>query len=214
MRNQEIPRYSWAQRLVHWLLTLAFLALAVTGLLLVVRPAAGLAAGGISRAVHRVFAVLWLALPFLYAALDRQGLRRLLRDSFRLDRDDLRWLAQMPRYFLGRAHNLPPQGRINAGEKVHHALIIAGYVTISASGLLMWLGKQLLGAGAFVAALWVHDISAFLLVILTIGHVYFVFVYGALCAMTTGCVSRRYAELEHPKWLAELERQPEGRGIL
>lgn len=205
MTSQQVLRYSRAQRFVHWLLTLAFLALAATGLLLVFRPAAGLTAGGTSRLVHRAFAVVLLAVPVLYALLDWGGLKRLVRDSFTYDRDDLAWFKHMPGYFLGKAHNLPPQGRINAGEKLHHAAIIIGYVAISVSGLLMWLGKALLGPGAFLAALWVHNVTTYVLLVLTVGHIYFVFVYGAMSGMVKGYVTRRYAQLEHPKWLAELD---------
>ncbi len=211
MQNDRVFRYSGAQRSIHWLLALSFFALAITGLFLVFRPAAELAAGGLSRQVHRIFAAVLLAIPVLYAVLDWQGLKRLVRDSFTYDRDDLRWLARLPRYFLGLAHDLPPQGRLNAGQKLHHALVIIGYVTISVSGLLMWLGKSLVGPGAFVAALWVHNITTYALLILTVGHIYFVFVYGALSGMLSGYVSRRYAELEHPGWLAELDRTAVGR---
>lgn len=210
MQENRLLRYGRGQRVVHWLLAVAFLGLAATGLPLVFAPASPLAEGGTTRLLHRIFAVGFLAVPFLYAALDFRGLRQLVRESFSYDRDNLAWFKHFPAFFLGRDHGLPPQGRINAGQKLHHAMIIIGWVLMSGSGLMMWQGQGILGPGAFVAALWVHNVTLFVLLILTIGHIYFTFVYGALSAMTSGYVTRRYAEPKHSKWLADLDRSQKG----
>jgi len=200
-----IARFSVAQRIAHWAFTVAFFALALTGLLLMIPTISGLAAGGASRLVHRVAAVLLLVVPIYYALFDRQGLRRLVGDSFRMDADDRRWLGQFFRYAFGKAKGMPPQGRINAGEKIHHALIVISFFTIAISGLLLWFGKPFLSAGAFGWMLITHDISMYVMVLLTIGHLYFVLVYGALGGMVSGYVSRAYALLEHKKWVAEVD---------
>lgn len=200
-----IQRYSGAQRLAHGILTLAFFALAFTGLLLWFPSLSGLAAGGISRMVHRVGAAILLLVPVYYLVADRAGLKRLLTDSFRFDADDRKWLKAMPRYVFGHAKGMPPQGRINAGEKLHHAAIIILYVTVAVSGLFMWAGKPMLGAAAFNWMVVAHNVSMFLMLVLTIGHMYFVFVYGALGTMIHGHVTRAYAQMEHAKWLAEID---------
>lgn len=198
-------RFSRAQRLVHWVFTVTFFALAITGLFLIVPGWSGLAVGGTSRLIHRIMAVPFMAAPLFYLLFDFKGLKRLVSDSFSYDKDDLRWLMHFPRYVLGFAHGLPPQGRINAGEKLHHAVIILTFFSISISGVLLWFGKGLVGAAMFSWMLIVHDVSMIIMSLLTIGHMYFVFVYGALGGMLTGHVSRAYAKMEHVKWLAELE---------
>lgn len=200
-----VARFSREQRIAHWVFTAAFFALTITGLFLVIPALGGLAAGGISRLVHRIAAVLFLLVPLYYAVADGRGLTRLIRDSFTYDKDDLRWLARFPRYVLGRAKEMPPQGRINAGEKIHHALIIVLYFVISLSGLLLWVGKELLSVSLFTWALIAHDLAMFAMLLLTLGHLYFVGVYGALGGMVTGYVTRAYARLEHAKWLADLD---------
>ncbi len=43
------------------------------------------------------------------------------------------------------------------------------------------------------------------LVLLLIGHIYFTVVYKAINAMHTGYVPRTDAELEHAKWVAEMD---------
>lgn len=181
---------------------MAFVGLLVTGLaVLMGAPADVLLATGI---VHRVAAVLLTVAPVYYAVTYPKGLLTLVCDSFTYDKDDVQWLLHAPAYFIGHAEKMPPQGRINAGEKVHHALVILSLVAIAISGYVLWLGK---GANptAFLAAGLVHDLSMAILTVLFAGHLYFTFVYEALGAMVDGTVTRRYARLEHRKWLDALD---------
>jgi formate dehydrogenase subunit gamma len=203
--ERRILRYTKPERLVHWIGASAVLLLLVTGLFLIWAPLAPLAAGGYSRLLHRAGALLFLAAPVLYAVLNRAHLRRLLTEPFRYDRDDLRWLLKAPRYFLGHAKEMPPQGRINAGQKLHHAGTFIAFVAVTLSGFALWFGKAALGAEGMAVAAIIHNLSMLAITVLMIGHVYFTLVYGALPAMTTGYVSAEYARLEHAKWLAELE---------
>ncbi len=203
-----VLRYRPSQRLVHWVHAIAFFVLLLTGLALIWPPLSFLAAGGLSRLLHRAAAVVFLLTPVLYALLDFGGLRDLVRDSFTYTREDLEWLKGFPGYFLGRTSHLPPQGRINAGQKIHHALTILSYFTISGSGLILWLGKGSLGPTGLLIATSIHDLSMAIMAVLTVGHIYFTFVYDALPAMTTGYVTEEYARMEHPLWLASLPSEP------
>lgn len=179
------------------------LILLITGLALLWMPMSFLAAGGYSRLLHRLGAILFLAAPILYAVLNRSHLRRLLTEPFSYSRDDLRWLIKAPAYFLGHAKDMPPQGCINAGQKLHHAGTFLSFVAITVSGFALWFGKPMLGVEGMAIVAMVHDLAMVAITVLMIGHVYFTFVYGALPAMTTGYVSEEYARLEHAKWLAE-----------
>lgn len=203
--ERRILRYTRPERLVHWVGGSSVLLLLVTGLFLIWAPLGGLAAGGVSRLLHRAGALLFLAAPILYAVLNRAHLRRLLTEPFHYDRDDLRWLLNSPRYFLGYAKAMPPQGRINAGQKLHHAGTFLAFVAVTLSGFALWFGKAALGAEGLAMVAIVHNVSMLAITVLMIGHVYFTLVYGALPAITTGYVSEEYARLEHAKWLAELE---------
>ena len=56
------------------------------------------------------------------------------------------------------------------------------------------------------AALWTSLIFGLvILTILLVGHLYFTFVYKAISSMTTGYVSKEDAEIEHRKWVEEIE---------
>lgn len=204
-KSDLLPRFSRAQRIAHWVLTVAFFVLTITGLMLVIPSLSNLAVGGASRLIHRIAAAGFLLVPLYYALFDRKGLMALIKDSFTYDNDDLRWLAAMPGYVLGRAKGMPPQGRLNAGEKLHHAAIILLFVAVSVSGLFLWFVPAGTSADLHASMLLVHNLSMVVMVLLTIGHLYFVFVYGALPVMITGKISRKFAELEYPKWVAQMD---------
>jgi formate dehydrogenase subunit gamma len=203
-----VLRYVPAQRLIHWVGVLSFLLLLASGAALLLRPLAFLAAGGLSRLLHRIAAVPFVALPVLYALLLPHRAKELLAESFAYGREDWKWLARMPDYVLGQSRGLPPQGRLNAGQKLHHAGTFLMFATVSASGLVLWLGKGELGASGLAAAAMVHDLSMLGLTVLMVGHVYFTFLYDALSAMRTGHVTEEYARMEHLRWLEGLPREP------
>lgn len=203
-----VRRYVAAQRIIHWVGVGSFLVLLCTGCVLF--PALGrLAGGGASRMLHRVAAIPFVALPIVYALVLPAEARALIAESFAYGARDREWLARMPAYLLGRPHGLPPQGRLNAGQKIHHAATFLLFVTIGASGLVLWFAKGHLGASGLAAAAMVHDASMLGLTVLLVGHVYFTFLYGALPAMWTGYVSEEYARMEHREWLDHVkERAP------
>ena len=203
--DEKILRYRPGQRYVHLLVATSFTVLFLSGLPLLWEPLSFLAAGGYSRIIHRVAAVAFMAVPILYFIVDREGARELIKDSFTFDRDDLRWLTHMGRYFLGNAADMPPQGRLNAGQKLHHVAVMLLSAGVVISGLMLWLWSASLSDSMLAWALVIHNITMGALVLLLIGHVYFTVVYKAIHAMHTGYISKARAEIEHPKWVEEIE---------
>jgi formate dehydrogenase subunit gamma len=207
--EQKLLRYRVGQRIVHAVLASSFLALLITGLFLLWSPLSIYAAGGTSRWIHRIGAIGFMAVPILYLLLDRRGAKELLIDSFSYDRDDWEWLKRMYRYFFGFAAEMPPQGRLNAGQKLHHAGVVIMSATVVVSGLALWIGKGNLGSSNLALAAIIHNLSMLALTVLLIGHLYFTFVYKALSSMTTGYVDAESAQLEHPKWVEEMAQGTE-----
>ena len=80
----------------------------------------------------------WLVLTILG---DRRALGRTLREADRFDRDDVRWLKGGPRRLVNRDHE-PPQGRLNAGQKMNLAITMGLLVVLGVSGTLLWLGER------------------------------------------------------------------------
>jgi formate dehydrogenase subunit gamma len=199
-----IQRYLPAQRWIHWIGVLSFFTLLVSGIALLVPPLAFLAAGGLSRLIHRIAALPFVALPVVYAILLPRATRELILESFTYTRDDWEWFKRMPAYVLGSTRGLPPQGRLNPGQRLHHASTFLMFAAVSASGVVLWLGSGRLGPQGLALAAMVHDLSMLGLSVLMIGHVYFTFLYGALPAMRTGFVTEEYARMEHRGWLESL----------
>ena len=207
MANESVRlvrRYFPTQRLVHWLGVLTFAVLLFSGIALLVPPLAFLAAGGTSRLIHRMAVIPFVLLPLLYVVLNPRQAKELLVESFTFTRDDLEWFKHMPAYFFGRTKGLPPQGRINAGQKLHHATTFLMFVTVAVSGFVLLWGKGQLGPDGLAVSAMVHDLSMLGLTVMMIGHLYFTFVYDALSSMLTGFVTEEYARMEHPKWLEDL----------
>jgi formate dehydrogenase subunit gamma len=203
----KILRYRLSQRLIHWFGVAGFMLLLVTGLILEISQLSFLAAGGVSRTLHRIGAVIYILWPIAYGLINPRQFMEVIKDSLTYGRDELEWFKHVPLYFSGRACMMPPQGRVNAGQKIHHLGVGIASITIVISGFILWFGKGNLGVNGLAATAIVHDISMLVLTILFVGHSYFTFLYGALPAMISGYVTEEYARLEHSKWLASLKNE-------
>jgi formate dehydrogenase subunit gamma len=201
-----VPRFRLAQRVSHWVFVAAFFVLLFSGLALFVPAVSAWTASANGRIAHRVAAVVLMLAPILYLITDRKGLGQLVRESFTYDQDDRAWFKHFIPYTFGKAKSLPPQGRVNAGEKLHHAAIILGFFVISVSGLMLWFWDGMT-APTRLTTLMVHDVAMIALAVLTVGHVFFVFVYGAFSGMWNGSVTELYARVEHPKWFAQMKSE-------
>jgi formate dehydrogenase subunit gamma len=205
--EREILRYRKRPRIVHAMLAGSFLVLLLTGLIVLWPPLSGLAAGGFTRWLHRVAAVVFIAVPFVYLLVDREGAKELMVDSFKYDRDDYRWLKRVWSYAFGHTANMPKQGRLNAGQKLHHAAVMLLSAAIVVSGLLMWFFMPSLGPTGQAWFAVIHVLAMLALSLLLVGHLYFTFVYKALSGMTRGYIDIDDARLEHAKWVEEIESQ-------
>ncbi|MDX2343861.1 MAG: cytochrome b/b6 domain-containing protein [Acidimicrobiia bacterium] len=206
--EHEVLRYRKRPRIVHAILASSFLLLLLSGLVILWPALSGVAAGGFTRWLHRVAAVGFMSVPFVYWFADREGAKELMVESFKYDRDDWRWLTRIWSYLFGHAANMPKQGRLNAGQKMHHAAVMLLSASIVVSGLAMWFFMPSLGAAGHAWAAVIHDLSMLALSLLLVGHLYFTFVYKALSGMTTGYVHEVDARLEHARWVEELEEKP------
>ena len=203
--DKEILRYRRAQRIVHAVMASSFLILLISGLALEWEPLSFIATGGWSRYLHRIAAVGFMSVPILYWIMDRAGAKEVLIDSFKYDKDDVAWFRYMYRYAIGRTAEMPPQGRLNAGQKLHHSAVIVFSAVIVLSGLVLWWLKSSLDPETLAWAAIIHDVSMMVLTLLLVGHVFFTYVYTAWSSMGSGYVSKDDMELEHSKWVDEIE---------
>ncbi len=202
-----IPKYTFTERLLHWVHTASFIPLVLTGLVLYLdslRPLAQGEAGLWIRLVHRLAAVLFIGEPLVYGILQPRRLWMHIRE-FGFERDDLGWLKNAFGYYvLGRHGQMPPQGRFNTGEKINGMTMIATWILFVASGLILWFGKGLVPVDLFRLMVVVHDLTMMAAVGMSLVHLYLAvahpLMWAALVSMRFGVTSATYAAEHHAKW--------------
>lgn len=204
-----IPRFSIAQRVVHWTMACVFLLLAFTGLVILFgRPflipllgpkAFGILASAVMQTHNLfgpIFAVSLIALFFSF-----------VRGNFPTW-SDLRWLLKGGGLLGGHAS----AGRYNAGEKTWFWVAVIAGVLISGSGFML-LFPDVIGVRDLLQnAELVHGIAALGFVGFAIGHIYLgtIGTEGTLEGMTTGNVDESWIGTHHDLWLAEIEAKHQG----
>ena len=196
-----VKRFSRTERAVHWIHAGAFFVLMGTGLVLYVpRLSTLVARRPLIKDIHVYTAVAWIVLLALVVVVgDRRGLRRTARDLDLFDEDDRLWLRGKER----------SQGRFNAGQKVHAALV-AGFASLFAvSGFLLWLGERDTRF-RWASTILLHDGLMYASLVLLAGHLYLALIFPAtrhaLRGITFGSVRRDWALEHHRKWIERDER--------
>src|SRR5437870_1947864 len=132
--RRRLPRFTRTERAVHWVHAAAFVVLLATGLALYLPSLAELLGRRpLLKSIHVYTAAAWVvALVLVVAVGDRNSLRATLREIDLFDRDDRDWLR--------RRH--PPQGRLNAGQKVNAILTAVFALLFAVTGVLLWYGER------------------------------------------------------------------------
>ncbi len=186
------------ERFNHWVLLLSFFVLTLTGLGFLYNSLSWIntAFGGVhlARGIHNWSGILFAASLVLTMA-------SYLGDSLKFGADDFAWLGSLGGYLSGK--EAPPQGKLNAGQKLFYLLILASGLVISASGVILWIGA---GQGTMQLAHLLHNLAFLILVILVPFHVYAATALnpGTFRIMTRGTVPLKWAKKHHPKGVKEL----------
>lgn len=203
-----IERFTWTERAAHWWLAATTGLMMLTGAMLYFPAFAQLLDRPTTKRLHLIAAIAlpvgWLVLTALG---NRRSLGRTLREADRFDADDLTWLKGGPRRLFHR-DDAPPQGRMNAGQKLNLFVTLGLLGVLGISGTLLWLGERDT-AYRFAGSVLVHDIATLLITFLICGHLYLALIHpvtsAALPGMTTGSVDRAWARHHHAKWVAAEE---------
>jgi formate dehydrogenase subunit gamma len=203
MRRGEIQRFTYLERIVHWVVALSFLFLLLTGLafshprLYWLTTLAG--GGATARILHPwmgvVFTVSLVAMFFLW-----------LRDMM-VDKDDRAWLRAIRYYAMRDKARVPAAGKYNAGQKMFFWSMTGLGAAYLVSGVPMWLPGGVLGIGPFYGGVVnamriVHYLATVGGGLFLIVHVYLgtVAYPGTAGAMLHGSVTKGWAKLHHARW--------------
>ena len=203
-RNTELlERYTQAQRVSHWAVALAYVALFVSGLALF-HPffywlSSLFGGGGFLRAIHPFLGVAFAILFFAWAVP--------LREENRILPSDRAWLRGIGAYMRRSGADVPVEGKYNGGQKAMYWSMIVVIAGLLLTGLLMWRPYLAPHVGAplrRVAGL-VHATVAFVMFVGIGIHVYAAFwTKGSIRSMTRGTVTRAWARFHHPGWYARI----------
>ena len=204
--GEEIVRERLSARVVHWTVALTFFVCLFTGLPIWTSYLGFLASlfGGlhVCRVLHP-----WAGVAFAAASVLMF----------------LQWVSQMmltpaDRYFITPRGMLEyfeyrnddsEVGKYNGGQKLLFWAAALGTLALLVSGILMWLPQPALGAWGQElrqAAYILHDTAFSLFFAMIIGHIYLGTAAepGTFRSMIRGTVTKKWAQLNHPRWYREV----------
>ena len=206
--EDQILRYTFAERVVHWVAGLSYVYLLLTGLAFwspYLFWLANLVGGGpTARFWHP-----WAGLVFTAAVV---WMYRLWRQDMRTTPADREWAKHVGDYIRNHDENLPPIGRFNIGQKQFFWLMFFGGITLLLSGVALWLVNDIPWSWRWLryAAVLVHAVAALVTIGAFIIHVYMgtAMVRGGFTSIIRGEVSAGWARMHHRLWYEQVKGAP------
>lgn len=204
----EIVRHTFAVRVVHWLIAVAFVAAMVTGLTLYwnsilgwLRPYLGGEQSVI--AIHFVAGIglAILAIPIFFAW--RKRMRWTPADSY--------FVRHLQDHAM-RPDQVPPAdtGFFNGGQKLYFWAFIASTAWLLVTGLVWWWRREpWMPREVYVVSRTSHRVVAVIMSGALLIHVYKATIGepGTFASMLKGTVTAAWARLRRPGWFRELGGQ-------
>ncbi len=195
-----IERYSYKERLCHWITGFAYIYCLSTGLAFyspfLYWIAAVLGGGPTIRFWHPI-----VGLVFVAAAV---WMHELWRRDMSMTTEDRKWLDRVKYYATNQDELVPPQWKYNAGQKQFYWAMFFGAIALVVTGVVMWFPELVADSIRWVRPMVVilHCIAALATIGAFLIHIYMgLFVVpGSLEAMVRGFVSRDWARTHHRLW--------------
>jgi formate dehydrogenase subunit gamma len=200
-----LQRYKDGDRMNHWFIALMFVLAALSGLAFF-HPSmfffTNLFGGGSwTRILHPALGLLMVV---GFAGL----FIRLWKDNL-ITAADREWAKHMGRMLSGDKAGLPPVGKYNYAQKLTFWVMALSLLVLLVTGVMFWRPwfAPYFSVEAMRVAVLLHSISAVVLILSTIMHVYAaIWVKGTIRAMTRGTVTESWAKTNHPLWHQEVTK--------
>lgn len=200
MKTPQVQRYTAGQRSNHWAVVTCFVLAAVSGLALFHPALFWLTAlvGGPqwTRILHPYLGIamflLFLGMFFMFVGANIWR------------KEDSEWLGKAGALISqGNRAKMPAVGKYNAGQKLVFWVFTLCLIVLLVTGVLFWQAwfAGSVPIGVQRAAVLLHAVAAFVLVLAVIVHAYAaIWVKGTIGAMVRGTVSSAWARHHHPLW--------------
>jgi formate dehydrogenase subunit gamma len=208
-QNEEtIVRYTFFERINHWLGAFSYIYLLITGLAFwspyFYWLAAVVGGGPAARFGHPWFGLLF-TLSLLVTFVQWRG-------DMHITDADRAWGKAIPEYIQNEDDKLPPAGRFNYGQKLFFWGIFYGVILLLLSGVVLWFTETLPWSLRFLryAAILIHASVALITIGLFLIHVYMsaFLEEGSFRSMILGRVTRAWAWTFHRTWYYDLTGKP------
>jgi formate dehydrogenase subunit gamma len=207
-RRDTLLRYPAGVRTNHWLVALAFLLAALSGLAFF-HPAlfwlSDLFGGGPWTRILHPFLGLLMVLVFLTLAAT-------VWDDNLLRPADWQWLRQWRDVVNNREERLPEVGRYNGGQKLLFFVLVLCLLGLLLTGFPMWRTYFSMPVRLVRVASVLHAICAVVLICAVLVHIYAgLWVKGSVNAMLRGTVTPGWAWKHHRAWFRQITHDADPR---
>lgn len=196
-----VKRFSAFDRVVHWVLAIAFFVLVTSGL--------GLFAhtffryfdffGGPEQGIlaHKIAGVVFLITSILLFFAH-------VKDTCSFDSDDIRWFKGFGGY-LSKDEPEIPQGKFNAGQKLFALFSIVATLILGLTGFVIW-DPTAMGRGLTQLSLMLHGLFFIFFIMGAVVHIYLATIGnpGTVDGMLWGQVKKIWAKKHASKWYQEM----------
>ena len=198
-----IQRYTARERSNHWVVAIAFVLAALSGLALF-HPAffflTHLFGGGPwTRILHPFIGVLMLLFFIAMAAR--------FWDLNRFTDADRQWMKRIGDVVRNRDKGLPEVGKYNAGQKYLFWTMVVCMPVLLITGIVFWQPwfAPYFPIGLLRVAAVLHALAAWILILGIVVHIYAaIWVRGTIRAMTRGTVTEAWAKHHHRAWYRDV----------
>ena len=213
---KEVERYSRATRYLHWTHAVSFTILLLSGLILFVPALGFLAEDSWTRVLHRIAAVMFVVAPMIYIPLNWKRTSHGVKEAFKWGKEDIKWLLAAPKYyFLCDEDAMPPQGHMNAGQKIWWLIVLVFGSAFIVTGGIMWFAKSSAPAELLQWAVIIHDVAFIVTLLMFFVHIYMSVVHpltrplrgGSWSSMVNGKMSADFAKTHYGKWYDEVAKK-------
>jgi formate dehydrogenase subunit gamma len=206
--NQGILRYTYKERVMHWIAGLTYVYLLLTGMAFfspnLYWIALFLGSGPTSRFWHPVIGVVFSAAVLWMYVEWKQDMRTTPADN--------EWKKTFRHFVRNEDEQVAGAGRFNYGQKQFFWIMFWGGAALLGSGLVLWFTEYVPWSLHWLryVAILLHVVAALFTIGAFIIHVYMgtAVVRQGFSSVIRGEVSESWAKTHHPLWLRQITGEP------